>query len=51
MDNPDRPFCSARCRLIDLGNWVAEKYWIPISTNQEKELDQPTDEEREQGFQ
>lgn len=22
----DFPFCSARCRLIDLGNWAAEKY-------------------------
>ena len=21
--NPYRPFCSARCRLIDLGEWVA----------------------------
>lgn len=22
------PFCSERCRLIDLGNWSAEKYVI-----------------------
>ena len=22
------PFCSARCRLIDLGNWLGEKYRI-----------------------
>jgi len=27
-DNPDRPFCSARCRLIDLGNWSGEEYHI-----------------------
>jgi len=27
-DNPDRPFCSERCRLIDLGNWSAEQYHI-----------------------
>jgi hypothetical protein len=26
---PDFPFCSERCRLIDLGNWAAEKYAIP----------------------
>ncbi|MCL5742333.1 MAG: DNA gyrase inhibitor YacG [Acidobacteria bacterium] len=26
---PDFPFCSERCRLIDLGNWAAEKYVIP----------------------
>ena len=23
------PFCSERCRIIDLGNWAAEKYRIP----------------------
>ena len=23
------PFCSERCRLIDLGNWAAGKYAIP----------------------
>jgi uncharacterized protein len=23
-----RPFCSERCRLIDLGNWIEEKYNI-----------------------
>ena len=24
----DFPFCSERCRLLDLGNWAAEKYVI-----------------------
>jgi endogenous inhibitor of DNA gyrase (YacG/DUF329 family) len=24
----DFPFCSERCRLIDLGNWSSEKYKI-----------------------
>jgi len=24
-----RPFCSDRCRLIDLGAWFAEKHAIP----------------------
>ncbi len=28
-DNPFRPFCSERCRLIDLGKWAAEEYRIP----------------------
>ena len=22
----DYPFCSARCKTIDLGNWASEKY-------------------------
>ena len=26
--NPEYPFCSERCRLIDLGNWASEKYVI-----------------------
>lgn len=24
-----KPFCSERCRLIDLGDWLAEKHAIP----------------------
>lgn len=24
-----RPFCSDRCRLIDLGDWASEKHTIP----------------------
>lgn len=26
--NPDRPFCSERCRMIDLDNWLSERYRI-----------------------
>jgi endogenous inhibitor of DNA gyrase (YacG/DUF329 family) len=25
-----RPFCSERCRLIDLGEWIDEKHRIPV---------------------
>ena len=28
-ESPFRPFCSDRCRLIDLGAWLAEKHAIP----------------------
>ncbi|MFH0877759.1 MAG: DNA gyrase inhibitor YacG [Candidatus Omnitrophota bacterium] len=28
-DNPFRPFCSQRCKTIDLGQWAMEKYRIP----------------------
>lgn len=28
-NNPHRPFCSERCRLIDLGEWMEERYRIP----------------------
>ncbi|MBI5298788.1 MAG: DNA gyrase inhibitor YacG [Deltaproteobacteria bacterium] len=28
-DNPYWPFCSERCKLIDLGQWASGKYSIP----------------------
>lgn len=28
QDNPYRPFCSERCKLIDLGAWATESYKI-----------------------
>lgn len=28
-DNPWRPFCSERCKLIDLGDWANENHRIP----------------------
>ena len=33
-DSADFPFCSERCRIMDLGNWASEKYVIsaPLQT-------------------
>ena len=31
-DAPFRPFCSDRCRLIDLGAWLSEKRAIPAES-------------------
>ena len=28
-ENPWRPFCSQRCKVIDLGAWANEDYRIP----------------------
>jgi len=28
-ESPSRPFCSERCRLIDLGAWLGERYLVP----------------------
>lgn len=28
--NPDRPFCSERCRIIDLGRWAGEEYSVSV---------------------
>jgi endogenous inhibitor of DNA gyrase (YacG/DUF329 family) len=31
LGDPDFPFCSERCRLIDLGRWANEEYRIPVA--------------------
>ena len=28
--NPYRPFCSERCRTVDLGAWASEAYRVPV---------------------
>ena len=28
--NKWRPFCSERCKMIDLGNWASERYRVPV---------------------
>jgi len=30
-DNPWRPFCSERCKQIDLGAWANEEYRLPVA--------------------
>jgi endogenous inhibitor of DNA gyrase (YacG/DUF329 family) len=35
--NKWRPFCSERCKLIDLGAWASEKYRVPVA----EENDEP----------
>lgn len=29
QDEPYKPFCSQRCKLIDLGDWATEAHKIP----------------------
>ena len=33
--NRFRPFCSERCKLLDLGEWFAERYSIPSGQDDE----------------
>lgn len=37
-ENPFRPFCSERCRLIDLGAWADESYKIPTAPSSSDSL-------------
>ena len=41
-ENPARPFCSDRCKLIDLGEWASEGYKVPVQQQEynEKDLEQ-----------
>jgi endogenous inhibitor of DNA gyrase (YacG/DUF329 family) len=39
-ENPYRPFCSERCKLIDLGAWASETYRVPA---QEEPVESRTD--------
>lgn len=47
-----RPFCSPRCRDVDLGNWFTESYTIPQKPEDEDEfpedggLARPAEEDR-----
>ncbi len=40
LENPEVPFCSERCRIIDLGNWASEKYVIPSPPQPDDEDDE-----------
>ena len=34
-ENPFRPFCSERCRMVDLGAWATEQYRVPTDPERE----------------
>jgi endogenous inhibitor of DNA gyrase (YacG/DUF329 family) len=38
--NPWRPFCSERCRLVDLGGWATERHRIPGAEEPEEGADE-----------
>ena len=44
--SPYRPFCSERCKLIDLGDWAAGNYSIPLS---EKSDEEPQSDAQQEG--
>ena len=43
--NPFRPFCSDRCRTIDLGNWISGTYRIPGDRTERDPDEEPRPEE------
>jgi len=41
-----RPFCSERCKLIDLGAWASEAYRVPARESEDRGTGGPKDEGR-----
>jgi endogenous inhibitor of DNA gyrase (YacG/DUF329 family) len=39
-ENKAFPFCSARCKSIDLGKWLSEEYSIPATPDEAGEGDE-----------
>jgi endogenous inhibitor of DNA gyrase (YacG/DUF329 family) len=39
--NPYRPFCSARCKGIDLGAWAEESFRLPEDTPPDEPFGDP----------
>ena len=45
-----RPFCSERCKTIDLGAWASEAYRVPIAEDPNRgSLDEESDDNRRDG--
>lgn len=44
--NLARPFCSERCKLIDLGQWADESYRVPSQEEMALDLDLDAVEEQ-----
>jgi endogenous inhibitor of DNA gyrase (YacG/DUF329 family) len=44
-ENPWRPFCSERCKMIDLGAWASEEYKVPGKKEEEEDEEGPKREE------
>ena len=48
-DNPFRPFCSERCKLIDFGAWANEEYAVPAEEAPPQPEDAPQGMTRPEG--
>lgn len=41
-ENASFPFCSRRCRAVDLGRWLGEEYRVPDRQADEQEDELPS---------
>ena len=48
-ENENFPFCSDRCRLIDLGKWASGGYVISTPINDPEQLENMAEEQSRKG--
>lgn len=46
-ENKSRPFCSDRCRLLDLGDWADGKYAIPAQNNASADVEDVSEADKD----
>ncbi len=42
-ESPFRPFCSERCKMIDLGAWASEEYRVAVKVEEDAVDSQPAE--------
>ena len=40
-ENPSFPFCSPRCKTVDLGKWLNEDYRVPVEEESDEVKENP----------
>ena len=40
-ENPSFPFCSPRCKTVDLGKWLNEDYRVPVEEESDEVQENP----------
>lgn len=46
-DNPWRPFCSKTCKILDLWNWLNEKYSIKVEEIEETKINEEVNNDKD----
>ena len=47
VDDKFKPFCSARCRNVDLNRWLSGVYAIPATEETDEDGERPREDDKE----
>ena len=47
VDDKFKPFCSARCRDVDLNRWLSGVYAIPATEETDEDGERPREDDKE----